>query len=262
MAKYADVIIDISRGQLDKSFQYRIPAELEDRIRVGSRVRVSFGSDRRKIRGYVIGISEKAKLEEAKIRPIDGTVRDAIDIESQLISLAVWMKDHYGSTLNQALKTVLPIKVRAAAREKKNLRLLLPPEEARGELACMRARKRHSVAKERLLEALIQDQSLPWELVTGELNIPSASIRDLEKRGWLAVESFRSMRNPLAALQKSEKRIRLNEQQEQAFQAFAADWDLGRRGTYLLYGVTGSGKTQVYMEMIAKVLSQGKEAIV
>ena len=95
MAKYADVIIDISRGQLDKSFQYRIPAELEDRIRVGSRVRVSFGSDRRKIRGYVIGISEKAKLEEAKIRPIDGTVRDAIDIESQLISLAVWMKDHF-----------------------------------------------------------------------------------------------------------------------------------------------------------------------
>ena len=262
MAKYADVIIDISRGQLDKSFQYRIPAELEDRIRVGSQVRVSFGSDRRKIRGYVIGISEKAKLEEAKIRPIDGTVRDAIDIESQLISLAVWMKDHYGSTLNQALKTVLPIKVRAAAREKKSLRLLLPPEEARGELACMRARKRHSVAKERLLEALIQDQNLPWELVAGELNIPPASIRDLEKRGWLAVESFRSMRNPLAALQKSEKRIWLNEQQEQAFQAFAADWDLGRRGTYLLYGVTGSGKTQVYMEMIAKVLSQGKEAIV
>ncbi len=118
MAKYADVIIDISRGQLDKSFQYRIPAELEDRIRVGSQVRVSFGSDRRKIRGYVIGISEKAKLEEVKIRPIDGTVRDAIDIESQLISLAVWMKDHYGSTLNQALKTVLPIKVRAAAIEK------------------------------------------------------------------------------------------------------------------------------------------------
>lgn len=262
MARYADVIIDISRGQLDKSFQYRIPAELEETVQIGSQVRVSFGSARRKITGYVIGISKQPKLEESKIRPLDGTVRDSIAIESQLIALAVWMKDHYGSTLNQALKTVLPIKVKAASREKKSLRLLLSLEEAKAELLAMRARKRHSAAKERLLEALMKDESLPWELVTEELSVPSANIRDLEKKGWLAVESSRSMRNPLETTQKSGKRIQLNEQQKRVCESFAADWDLGRRGTYLLYGVTGSGKTEVYMKMIAQVLSQGRQAIV
>lgn len=262
MARYADVIIDISRGQLDKSFQYRIPAELEETVQIGSQVRVSFGSARRKITGYVIGISKQPKLEESKIRPLDGTVRDSIAIESQLIALAVWMKDHYGSTLNQALKTVLPIKVKAASREKKSLRLLLSLEEAKAELLAMRARKRHSAAKERLLEALMKDESLPWELVTEELSVPSANIRDLEKKGWLAVESSRSMRNPLETPQKSGKRIQLNEQQKRVCESFAADWDLGRRGTYLLYGVTGSGKTEVYMKMIAQVLSQGRQAIV
>lgn len=259
--QYADIIIDISQGQLDRTFQYRIPEELRVRLQIGSRVMVSFGSDKRKITGYVIGLSNTPKVDPARIRPIDGIVEDSVAVESTMIALAAWIREYYGSTMNQALKCVLPVRAKAAPAEKKDVILLLSREDAEAELDAMRSRKRHSVAKERLLTALISEQQIPWEVITGRLNVPSVNIRDFEKKGWVQVEAHREWRNPLSNLQDVHKQIALNPQQQIAYQTFARDWDQGMRKTYLLYGVTGSGKTEVYMEMIAHVLREGRQAI-
>ena len=176
--KYADIIIDISHEKLDKTFQYRISPELEAQVTVGTQVWIPFGNGNRKIRGYVVELSDRPKVDAAKIKEIAGLPKDSVTIETQLIALAAWMKRNYGSTMNQALKTVIPIKRREAAKEKKTLRLRLSEEEARRELTELLARKRHSAAKERLLRELMEKKAIPWDMVTGKLGISSSVIRE------------------------------------------------------------------------------------
>ena len=116
---YADIIVDISQEKLDKSFQYEIPKEIQNQVEIGKKVLVSFGNGSRKISGYVIGISDKPKISPEKIKPVLEVVTQGIEIESHLISLAGWIAKSYGSTINQALKTVLLVKEKTSAKEKK-----------------------------------------------------------------------------------------------------------------------------------------------
>lgn len=196
------------------------------------------------------------------MKEIAGIVKDSVAIETQLIALAAWMKKNYGGTMNQALKTVIPIKKKEAVKQKKMVCLRLSAQDAKVQLTELQARKGHSVAKERLLVELIEEKELSWETVTGKLHISSSVIRDLEKRGMVTIEFEREYRNPVRGMQKGEDRVVLSKEQQAAFDLFAKDYDLGKRRVYLLHGVTGSGKTAVYMEMIAHVLAQGRQVIV
>ena len=116
---YADVIIDISHEKLDRDFQYRVPERLEKEISPGVVVTVPFGKGNTLRKGYVIGISEKPKYDTSRIKEIEGVSTDDETTESRLIALAAWMKETYGSTMIQALKTVLPVKDKVRAKEKR-----------------------------------------------------------------------------------------------------------------------------------------------
>ncbi len=257
---YADVIIDISQGKLDKTFQYLIPQELEEKIQLGSQVIIPFGSTKRK--GYVVGISNEPKIAVDKIKPIAGIAKDSIPIESQMVALAAWMKENYGSTMSQALRTVIPVKKKEAVKEKKTVCRNMDEESLREVYLNFIARKGHSVAKERLFEAILENREIPWDALTTKLHIPSAAIRDFEKNGYVRVESLREYRNPVDFHKKEQKQITLNEEQSAAVAAVKKNLDADVQKTYLLYGVTGSGKTQVYMELLDYVLAEGKSAIV
>lgn len=115
---YADVVVDISEEKLDKTFQYEIPKELLGQIEIGKKVRIPFGNGGRELTGYVLGISGEPKIEPSRIKPIKAVEEQGMEIESRLISLAGWIAENYGSTMNQALKTVLLVKEKAAAKEK------------------------------------------------------------------------------------------------------------------------------------------------
>ena len=259
---YADVIIDISLEKLDKTFQYLIPKELEDVIGLGTQVVIPFGNGSRRIKGYVVDISEEPKIDPARIKPLCGVAKDSLAIESQLISLAGWMKRNYGSTMNQALKTVIPIKKKESVKEKKVVSLILSEEQAKVEFTNLVARKGHSVAKERLLAALMENRKIPWEDITGRLHVSTAIIREFEKNNWVSISSYRDYRNPINIDQGEKKDITLNEEQQQVVNQVFAHWQQDLQKTYLLYGVTGSGKTQVYMELIAGCIERGRSAIV
>ena len=259
---FADVIIDISHEKLDKSFQYRIPEELCGKIQVGMQVVIPFGGGSRRITGYVVGISETPKIELSRIKDIISIDSDSIKIESQLIALAAWIKEHYGATMNQALKTVIPIKQKTALKERKFVHLKLNRDEANDAYAKLINRAKHSVAKERLLLALMEEEVIPWDIITGKLNVPSTVIRDFEKAGYIYITSERAYRNPVKSLEKTDSRHMLNTEQTDVVDAVISDMRDGVHKTYLLYGVTGSGKTEVYMELIEETLSAGKEAIV
>src|SRR5699024_9518437 len=118
---YADIIIDITNEKLDKIFQYTIPQRLKGKLEVGTEVLVPFGKGNKEIRGYVVGFSEIPGYDPARIKEILEVPKESVGIETRLVALAAWMKESYGGTMIQALKTVLPIKKKEREREKKAL---------------------------------------------------------------------------------------------------------------------------------------------
>ena len=203
--QYASIIIDISHENVDRVFQYRIPGELLPEIRIGVQVCVPFGSGNRTRKGYVVDITEKPDYDISKIKEIAGIVSGSVTAGSQLIELAWWMKERYGSTMNQALKTVLPVKQKVKARNKQVVKSML-----------------------------------------GE---------DAVFYGQAAEDVQTAADNRLCG-------IRLNIEQQQIADQFCEDYNRGERVPYLIHGITGSGKTEVYMAMIDHVLAAGKQVIV
>ena len=131
---YARVIVDITHEKLDKVFEYSIPSELEGVLQVGMEVIVPFGKGNRETNGYVIGISDTCEYEVEKVKPILRLAEKRMAIEGKLVALAGWMKEHYGGTMIQSLKTVLPIKKEEQQKIKRYVRLLLSQEEGEEKL--------------------------------------------------------------------------------------------------------------------------------
>lgn len=257
---YADIIIDITHEKLDKVFQYRIPSELEGILEVGTEVIVPFGRGNKETGGYVIGFSETADYDEDKIKFILRRAEDKRAIESKLVALAAWMKESYGGTMIQALRTVLPIKKQEKIKKKRTVRLLLSEEEGRERLDIFL--HKNQKARARVLAGLLDQPCQDYELLTKKLHVTLSVLRAMEEQGILLIESQDALRNPLCYRRTEEKETILTKEQEQAVSVFAQDYENGYKNTYLVYGVTGSGKTEVYMQMIRHVVESGKQAIV
>lgn len=257
---FADIIIDIKHEKLDKIFQYRIPDRLENELKTGMEVIVPFGKGNRPVKGYVTGITDSCSYDLSKVKEITDISRDSVEIEAKLIALAAWMKENYGGTMIQALKTVLPIKQKENARVKKYLRLLLEKDAGKEKLDFYL--EKNQKARARLLAALLDQPVLEYDLAVKKLHITLPVIRALEEQGVLALESEQVYRNPVRGGSREAPKITFTPEQQAAVSRFEQDYREGRRNTYLLYGVTGSGKTEVYMEMIRQVVQMGKQAIV
>ena len=258
---YADVIIDISHEKLDRVFQYRIPESLSTELEIGMQVVVPFGMGNKLQTGYVIDFSETTDYDPAKIKEIKRISTQAVPIESQLIQLSAWMRKNFGATMNQALKTVIPVKKKEQLQQKRTVVLAINDAiEAKNVL--VELQRKHQTARARVLEALIEEGSIAYEILTKKLHVTAAVLRAMSEQGILRIESEDQLRNPVAHLQKKEYDIVLNENQQQIVDAIDSDFQKGKRDVYLIQGVTGSGKTEVYMELIARALEQGKQAIV
>ncbi len=258
---YANIIIDISHEKVDKTFQYRIPEKLEGQIRAGTQVEIPFGAGNRLRRGYVVGLTDRAEFDTARIKSISGVVPGSVTAESRLIRLAWWMKERYGSTMNQALKTVLPVKQKVRQKQVRSVCRLMTAQETRE--AAEEAGRRHHRARERLLLALSDAPRLPYEVVTNQMHLSPASLKLMAEKGLIALESETVFRGPhMDGGLRSEERLRLNEEQQKIVTDFTDRYDRGIRETSLIYGVTGSGKTEVYMEIISHVLKNNRQVIV
>ena len=202
--RFANIIVDISHEKVDRTFQYKIPDALQGKIEVGMAVTIPFGMGNKRIRGYVMELTDKAEYEIEKLKNIEAVIEGAVTAKSDAVRLAWWMKNNYGATMISALKTVLPVKQKMKQVVKRTLRCLVDADTA-----VMHAREfeaKHQTAKARLMRELGMQPVLPYTLVTGE-------------------------------------------------------YENGIRGTYLIHGVTGSGKTEVYMALIEHVIRMGKQAV-
>ena len=258
---YADIIIDISSEKLDKTFQYRVPEELEQEIKMGMVVCIPFGNGNKIRKGYVIGLTGKPKVDPDRIKEIFQCSSGQETTESRLILLAAWMRENYGSTMIQALKTVLPIQEKMQAKEKRYLCLNVSEEEGRKILEGLE--KTRFKARTRLLRELLDKKRLEYTLAAKELGATSAVVGKMKEQGILRIEYDEIFRNSIDGKNiPRETALTLNREQEQAAEKILQEWEKPEPRPVLLQGVTGSGKTQVYMRLIEEILAKGQQAVV
>lgn len=258
---YADIIVDISVEALDRTYQYRIPERFQESVQTGTPVRVPFGRGNRVLKGFVINVTEKPAFDVAKIKDILGVEKNQVSVEGQLVQIAGFLRDRYGSTMNEALKTVLPIRKKIKSVEEHWLNFAMD-ESAVVDIMHEYERK-HYAAKVRLLQGMMQEGgTMTRKLADAKYRVKKPVVDSLVKEGILYVTRARKYRNPLEIKERPEVAPPvLNEEQKQIVDDFSREYKEGIRRPYLLYGITGSGKTEVYMNLLETVLESGRQAI-
>ena len=271
---YADVIIDINTASLDRTFQYRIPYDMMGEVCVGSMVKVHFGNAKALKRGYVVSLSSEPVIDEEKIRNIS-EVCDVSDMaEPRLVKLAAWMAKTYGCTFALALRTVFPVKQKINPRTPHYLQLSADAEKCDEFVRFFE--KKNQRARLRLFAALMENREIPEDIARDKLNINKSVIDYLISNG-LCERSENSIYLDEA---KEVKRPVLNAAQQTVVDGILSGMDdlpsdnkgscedhyLGNPvGTTprvsLIHGITGSGKTEVYLSLSEAVVAQGGQVI-
>lgn len=257
---YADIVVDISHEKVDRPFQYHVPDFLEKKLEIGMCVLIPFGKGNKLIKGFVTELSEQCSFDPARIKEIQGIAEDSVGVESDMIRLASWIRRNYGSTMIQALKTVLPVKKTVKQLEKKSIQRIADREMTIAALG--EAERKKQAAKVRLLTQLLENERIPYEWVTGKLGVSAATVRSLAQTGILKVETQSAYRNPVKMEEKQDGKHILSQQQDRIVKEVLQDFDHSSFGTYLIHGITGSGKTEVYMELVEQFVKRGRQAIV
>ncbi len=260
--EYANVIIDISHEKVDRTFQYRIPESLRDKIEIGTPVVIPFGRGNTRRKGYVLELTDEPDWEPDKIKEIEDVAADTVSAEDISIKLAAWMKRHYGSTMIAALKTVLPAAKKQTRQVHKFVSLRMAVREATEQYyECVRKKQK---ARERVLGELLlnPDERIPYELITGKLNVSPATLKSMSEQGIIKIDAEEYFRKPVAFTSQRYGDKTLSDEQQGIVDSFVSDYDHGKRDTYLIHGITGSGKTEVYIALIDEIIKRGKQAIV
>ncbi len=250
MYKYARVLLDQSAG---KTLDYRVPPELEARVTAGSRVRVPLRT--RVVLATVLSVHEET--DARGVRDLAELVNDDALVRPSLLRLAQWMADYYCCPEEVAMRAVLPVVIRKAEvghKEQFFIELARRPDET--ERAGLERRSPRQLDVIRRLETI----SAPLEL--SELGPLRAAARALEKRGLVRIGRQRVARDPEGEFLPSDD-LELNAEQVVALRAVLEAIDRPAESKpILLHGVTGSGKTEIYLQGLRHALAAGKSALV
>ena len=255
MSKVARVIVDLS---LDRTFDYEVPPQLQSTLQPGHQVTVPFG--RRHARGFVIECADSSAWKDLK--PIHEIVGNRPLISEPVMKLARWMSDYYAAPLEQAVRTVLPSAVRKKnARFKTGLFVTLIKKEWDAEF--MVGLEKRAPKQAAVLKILVADGDMTLKAVTQKAKVTGAVVRGLEQKGVLTIAPEVSIRDPFEEEEViPTSAMSLMPEQLSALEKICHTIDQDKPGVVLLHGVTGSGKTEVYMQSLQYVRTQNRGAIV
>ena len=252
----AQVVVDVVHTNVAHPFSYLIPERME--LSIGSRVRVPLGS--RQVDGVVVALSQTADVPLEKLRPVSKVLDSYPALLPPLLELAEEMALETHCPLSETLRLMLPAAMRTGRIQQKQewcARLLPGVDAETAAQAQKRAPKRATLL--RLLADGEVHTLADLSLLVGE---PRDALKALEKNGLVSVFAREVFRAPdgTEGIQRTEAPPMTAEQQE-ALDTMLPALRLGK-GAFLLHGVTGSGKTEVYLAMVRQALSMGKGAII
>lgn len=256
--RYAVIIVSMSHKNIDHVFHYKIPAAMEGKLMVGMRVFVPFGLGNKRIEGYIIGFSDTSDFDDKKIKYIDSMAEEYPLFNNTMILLAYWMKDKYYSTLSECLQCIIPKptkdKTFGVAYINDNIADI---EKKVNDI--IKKRNKQS----RVLEMLSGGNEIPVNHIKSMLDIDNSPISALIKKEIIKLKYVQVYRGSYNALNiKTTDKLSANDEQKYVID-YVIDklWQENKK-PILLHGVTGGGKTEVYLQIISEVLSKDKQAIV
>ena len=253
---YAEIIVDIASEQVDRVFTYQVPDTL--RIVPGMRVRVPFGP--REKEGFVIRLKETADYDESKIKPILAALEDYPAVLPELMELAWEIRAKCHCPLCEALRLMLPAEMRGGrvkVKTEEYVRLLIPPERIDEAIESQKRAK----SRQMLIRLLSDGQAHPVEELRPMFRDVRSPITYLAEREMLEIIEKEALRAPYYGRADAAIDPALTPEQEEALSELIPALTHPTK-PFLLQGVTGSGKTEVYIRLVREALRQGKGAII
>ena len=253
----AEVIIDSKVKKLNRKFDYKIPKELEDMLDIGSRVLVPFGNLKSLEQGYIIKIKEKTDYEVKEIAGLEE------NLPEEKINLARWMARKYFCNVSECIKLMLTPGTRSKSLNDRVQDRTINFVYFNKEYEEINFKEIKGEKQKKLIEFLKQNQGLTIPEIEQITDISRATVNSLVKKGILKIVNTKIDRNPLINKKVEENnKLQLNENQQDAYEKVKNTIETNKFEEFLLYGVTGSGKTEVYLQLIEEVLKINKSAIV
>lgn len=256
--KYAEIIIDITNENVDKIFHYAIPENIKEKICLGMRVFVPFGKGNRIREGYIIGFTDNTDIDEKYIKNIYSLPDEYAIFNNNMIELAKFMSDKYYCSLSECLQCIMP----KIIKDKTNKYANINYEKADiNEVIKDILEKNNSQSK--VLKILLKNQNISIYEIKNILGISLSPINTLEKNGVIKITT-RKIKRDFINLDDYGKtnHLKLTIEQDNALNFIKQKIYEKTYKPILLHGVTGSGKTEVYLQLIDEVLKTGKQAIV
>lgn len=260
----AKIAVSAATYWIDRPYDYLVPEELRESLRPGMRVTVPFSRGNRRTEGVVLAVADGSKREDLK--PVAALLDEEPVLTEEQIRLALFMRERFFCTVYEAVKAILPAglwfredgKRRATDKTVEMARLAVSGEDAADTAERIR---RRAPSQARLLDMLCSFEALPVKELLTHCGATRSSLKALCDRELVSLYQREVYRRPVMPGEERAALPVLNGEQSCAFEGLSALACSGNAGAALLQGVTGSGKTSVYIHLIRQQLDRGNTAI-